>query len=75
MQSASVTVGGEPLVLEKLYNVATKAYLALGRDGYTAFALAKVRVCLVYASVAMCAPPRLSLQTSRMAAGAAYCSI
>ena len=38
----SVTLRGEPLDLEASYNVATKAYLALGRDGYSVFAQGKV---------------------------------
>ena len=33
----SVTIRGVPLMRERVYRVATKEYLATGRDGYTAF--------------------------------------
>lgn len=33
----SVTVGEEPIGLDRGYSVVTKAYLALGKDGYTVF--------------------------------------
>jgi hypothetical protein len=34
---ASITVNGAPLEAAKEYAVATKAYLALGKDGYDVF--------------------------------------
>ena len=44
MAASSVTIAGAPLDRDRLYHVTTKAYLALGRDGYTVFAQGKVRV-------------------------------
>ena len=38
----SVSVQGEALELDKRYNLATKAYLAQGRDGYSVFNQARV---------------------------------
>jgi len=40
----SITVGDEPLVLDKLYRMTTKAYLASGKDGYDMLKECKVLV-------------------------------
>ncbi|KAJ9471147.1 Mannosylglucosyl-3-phosphoglycerate phosphatase [Diplonema papillatum] len=39
-----VSVRGEPIDPERMYSVATKGYLAAGKDGYTSFVGAKVLV-------------------------------
>ena len=47
----SVTVNGAPLDMAKEYSVATKAYLAQGKDGYTCFVKGRVIVGETEASV------------------------
>ena len=53
---ASITVGGAALEAEKEYAVATKAYLAQGKDGYDVF---KEVLSLHSCMPACCQPPRL----------------